>query len=200
MRQFLIIACITLLMASPASAVETPTPTAPDALQLWLIVRQHFQNGTPYKKPMKALAALLPESVTALPQWQNLAAHSAHPPASRTELARNLRALLTEEVKPETLPEDASTLTRMRAQLARHLHIRSEESYAEAKLRETLRTHAARGELMAAARLIEEQSSDEALRAWHTRYKLRISDMHDFSVVAKAIMQPPAPTDTAEDE
>jgi len=191
MRQILYVCCITLLAASRSFAADATVP--PEALPLWLTMRLHFQDGKPYKKPMTALANLLPESVVALPEWQQLASHSAHPPASRTQLARDLRALLKDEVISPAIPDDASMLTRLRAQLSKHLHITREDVYAESQLRETLRIHAARGELTVAARLIEEQSNDAKLRAWHARYLRRINDMQQFRIVAKAILHPPTP-------
>jgi hypothetical protein len=171
-----------------------------ELLQLWLTARQQFTSGTPYKKAWDALAKIFPEEITAMPAWKSLAKHAATPPASRKALAAELLAMLEEPAAPTIDAEDQTITERMRTQLAKHLRVISAAEHAEQELYAALRAHAKQGELMAAARLIEQQARRADLRDWKARYECRLRDSKRMARIEEAlrIYAPSPPTTDAE--
>jgi hypothetical protein len=186
--------------ANDAASLPISTMQHIEPLQQWLSVRQHLAEGTPYTDEWKKLADIFPAEVTALPAWKSLAKHAANPPASRNTLAAELLAMLEEPARPTIDPETQSIAERMRTQLAKHLRIVSASEHAEQELYAALRAHAQQGELMAAARLIEQQATREDLRDWKARYERRLRDNKRITRIEKAlrIYAPSPPTTEAE--
>lgn len=180
--------------------VSTPAIEHIEPLQLWLTARQQFASGTPYKKTWDALEKALPGEITDMPAWKSLAKHAAHPTASRNTLAAELLTMLEEPAAPSIDSENQTIAERMRTQLAKHLRVISAAEHAEQELYAALRAHAQQGELMAAARLIEQQATRADLRDWQARYERRLRDSKRIARIEKAlrIYTPSPPTTDVE--
>jgi hypothetical protein len=185
----LLLAFVFTAHANDAASAPASNPVTEhiEPLQLWLTAREQFASGSPYNKAWDALAEIFPVEITAMPAWKSLAKHAATPPASRKALAAELLVMLEEQAAPTIESENQSIAERMRTQLAKHLRVISAAEHAEQEMYVALRAHAQQGELMAAARLIEQQASRADLRNWKSRYERRLRDSKRIASIEEAL-------------